>query len=72
MERSTLDIGGMSCGHCVKAVQDALAGVDGVQVEGVEIGTARVAYDPAAVSAERIAAAVEEEGYEVRGVRSGG
>lgn len=72
MERTTLTIGGMSCGHCVKAVEGALAGVEGARVERVEVGTATVSYDPAAVKPERLAAAVEEEGYEVLGQRSGG
>jgi copper chaperone len=72
MERSTLTIGGMSCGHCVKAVDGALRGVDGVEVESVEVGTARVAYDPARVQPERIAEAVREEGYDVVDQRSGG
>jgi copper chaperone len=65
METTTLTIGGMSCGHCVKAVEAALGGVEGVRVESVEMGTARVEYDPAAVTPERLAAVVEEEGYEV-------
>lgn len=66
MERLTLDIGGMSCGHCVGAVTRALEGVEGVRVEEVRVGSAAVAYDPATVSVARIAQAVAEEGYEPR------
>src|SRR5918912_549226 len=33
MERMTLKIDGMSCGHCVKAVKSALEGIDGVAVD---------------------------------------
>lgn len=68
MERATLTIGGMSCGHCVAAVDRALRGVDGVAVEGVRVGRAEVAYDPARTAPEAIAAAVREEGYEVTDV----
>lgn len=65
MERITMKIGGMSCGHCVSAVDKALKQIDGVKVESVGIGTATVSYDPSAVSEERIADAVADEGYSV-------
>ena len=65
MERMRLAIEGMSCGHCVSAVKRALAGVDGVDVQEVAIGSARVAYDPARTSAEAIIDAVNDEGYTV-------
>ena len=40
METMTMRIDGMSCGHCVKAVRDALDEVPGVQVQRVDVGTA--------------------------------
>ena len=64
MTEAKLTIRGMSCGHCVKAVQGALSGLEGVSVDNVAIGTARVHYDPAKVTPDRIVDAVEEEGYE--------
>ena len=66
MERVQLTIGGMSCGHCVRAVDQALKGLAGVEVERVEVGAAVVAYDPAIVKPEQIEGTVAEEGYEVR------
>jgi copper chaperone len=63
MERITIGIEGMSCGHCVAAVAGVLRGIDGVQVEEVQIGGATVAYDPARVRPEQLADAIEEEGY---------
>lgn len=63
MEQKTIAIQGMSCGHCVAAVKGALGRLDGVQVQDVKIGEARVAYDPAAVSPDRITQAIAEEGY---------
>lgn len=66
MEQLALQIDGMSCGHCIARVQKALARLDGVHVDRVEIGTARVAYDPERVSPRRIREAVEDAGYEVR------
>jgi copper chaperone CopZ len=67
MERIELTITGMSCGHCVRGVDQALRGLPGVQVEKVEIGKAIVAYDPAAVTPEQIGDAIAEEGYAVSG-----
>jgi len=71
MERTTMQISGMSCGHCVGAVTQALKGLDGVEVEQVTIGSATVAYDPARTSPTQLAEAVEEAGYEVRPVELG-
>ena len=65
MDRMTMKIEGMSCSHCVGQVTKALEGVEGVEVEQVAIGTATVAYDPATASKERIAQAVEDQGYAV-------
>ena len=63
MERMTLKIDGMSCGHCVRAVRSALEGIDGVAVERVDIGSAAVSYDPARARPEAIVDAVADEGY---------
>ena len=67
MDRIKLKIDGMSCGHCVSAVDKALKGVNGVQVEQVAIGSATVSYDPATTSTDRIAQAIADEGYTVAG-----
>ena len=66
MERLEIAIDGMSCGHCVRAVKDALGELDGVRVERVEVGSAAVGYDAAKVAPDAILAAVEEAGYEAR------
>jgi copper chaperone CopZ len=65
MDRITMNIDGMSCGHCIRAVTRALDSVDGVEVEQVDLGTATVRYDPETASPERLAEAVEHEGYRV-------
>lgn len=65
MERVTLRIDGMTCGHCIAQVTKALNQVDGVAVEEVKVGTATVSYDPEAASKDRIAQAIEDQGYEV-------
>jgi copper chaperone len=60
-----LSISGMSCGHCVHHVSEALLGVDGVQEADVDLagGRATVRYDAAATGAAALVAAVEEAGY---------
>ncbi|HYC32966.1 MAG TPA: cation transporter [Gemmatimonadales bacterium] len=63
MQHATLHIEGMSCGHCLNAVNRALSAVPGVEVESVRIGQARVRYDESATSPAAIEAAVSEAGY---------
>lgn len=65
MDQLTMQITGMTCGHCVAAVTRALNGVPGVSIDHVEIGAASVAYDPTETTPADIAKAVEEEGYHV-------
>jgi copper chaperone len=64
MERLTIGIEGMSCGHCVRAVTEALREIEGVEVERVEVGSATVGYDPARVAPDAILAAVDDLGYQ--------
>lgn len=61
----TLTIDGMHCEHCVDVVGDALAGLDGVTVRDVEVGSAQVAYDPTEVADDVLAAALDDAGYEL-------
>ncbi len=63
MQSLELKIEGMSCGHCVRSVQQALEHVDGVTVERAGIGEAKLAYDPQRTRPERILAAVSDEGF---------
>jgi copper chaperone len=63
MERLNLTIEGMTCDHCVRAVKNRLAVTPGVQVEQVEVGTARLLYDPAKTSVDVIEDAIADEGY---------
>jgi copper chaperone CopZ len=63
----TLRISGMSCGHCVRRVSKALAGVPGVDVREVEIGRAVLdAAEPQAVQAA--IAALRQAGYDAEAV----
>jgi copper chaperone len=66
----TLDIKGMSCGHCLNAVNQALGGLAGVRVDAVRIGRAELHFDPSQVTPERITSAVEDAGYDASVVAS--
>jgi copper chaperone CopZ len=63
MQRATLHIEGMSCGHCLNAVNRALAALPGVEIESVQIGRAEVRYDERTTSPKRLEAAVTNAGY---------
>ena len=67
MDRMTMQIEGMSCMHCVKAVREALGELPGVEVERVEVGSATVAYDPARTPKRELLEAVRDAGYEPAG-----
>ena len=58
-----LKIDGMHCAACVRRVTAALNEVGGVQVENVEVGSARIRYTPEAVSLEAILNAVNQIGF---------
>ena len=66
METIKLAITGMTCGHCVSSVRQALESVPGVQVENVRIGAAELRVDTAGKSTatEAVLAAVQDAGYE--------
>jgi copper chaperone len=59
----TLSIEGMHCGACVRRVTDALQKVDGVEVDSVEVGSAKLAFNPEETTADQIAAAVNRIGF---------
>jgi copper chaperone len=59
----TLHIEGMSCGHCLNAVNRALADVPGVKIDSVQMGRAELDYDDRTTSASQIEAAVSDAGY---------
>ncbi len=70
MANQTLDINveGMSCPHCVRAVTNAVSAVAGVgKVEvSLEKKRATVEFDPSRASLQSITKAIEDEGYSVR------
>lgn len=67
MKNVTLNVQGMSCGHCVKSVEGSvgqLAGVDLVTVK-LDVGQVDVTFDDSQVSLDTIKATIEDQGYGV-------
>lgn len=63
MQHATLHIEGMSCGHCLNAVNRALRGIPGVEVESVQMGRAELRYDEHTTTPGALKAAVADAGY---------
>lgn len=63
MRQATLDIEGMSCGHCLNAVNRALAAIPGVRIDAIRIGRADVSYDESTAGPSQLETAVTEAGY---------
>lgn len=67
MEKTTLTVHGMSCGHCVKAIEGSvgeMAGVSEVKVD-LNAGKVEVAYNTAEVSLDKIKETIDDQGYDV-------
>lgn len=62
-----LTVAGVDCPHCAAQVRKELEGLNGVV--GVEVDlpaqTARVTFDPALVSREKVAAVIEDAGFDI-------
>ena len=63
MQDFTIKIDGMHCNSCVNRVTKALEKVDGVTVNTVVIGLARVSYDPEKTAPHHLLAAVNNIGF---------
>ena len=64
---TTIGVEGMTCGHCVNAVQTEVGKLEGVTDVQVDLPTGRVTIvSDREPTAEELQAAVTEAGYEVR------
>lgn len=66
MNTTNLQIEGMSCGHCVRAVTQAIQGVPGVSAVQVDLDSkqAKIEHE-GSLDLDAVRAAVVEEGFEV-------
>ncbi|WP_090940625.1 heavy-metal-associated domain-containing protein [Nonomuraea jiangxiensis] len=66
MNTATYTVKGMTCGHCVSSVKEEVGEVAGVTKVEVDLATGLLTVDSdGPIDPARIAAAVEEAGYEV-------
>ncbi len=67
MKQMNMIVEGMSCGHCVNAVANALTALSGIAEVSVDLPlkTVTVDFDEDMVTLEMMKKAIEEEGYEV-------
>ena len=67
MEKTTLQVSGMTCGHCEKAVKTALLNVEGVSEVSVSLkdGKVEVGHDGSKAPLGKLKEAVEDQGYDV-------
>ena len=63
MRHVVLQVEGMSCGHCLHAVNRALAGVTGVIIRSVTLGQAEVDLEVPGPSPDQVTAVLTEAGY---------
>lgn len=67
MQNATLNVQGMSCGHCVSSVEKSVGALNGVEQVNVNLadGLVDVAFNEAQVSLEQIKETIDDQGYEV-------
>lgn len=67
MENVNLNVSGMSCGHCVKAVEGSVGKLEGVSEVKVHLedGKVNVAFNPEKVSLDKIKETIDDQGYNV-------
>ncbi|MEB3102318.1 copper chaperone CopZ [Ferviditalea candida] len=66
MRNVTLQVEGMSCGHCVKAVEGAMKEIGASGKVDLAAKTVAVEYDESKITLEQIKEAIEDQGYEVK------
>jgi copper chaperone len=69
MEKLSFKVDGMTCGGCVKSIQNALNEQNGINTATADLDNAsvEVEYDSALIAAAAIKAAIETAGFDVVG-----
>ena len=67
-EKTTLNVSGMSCGHCVKAVEESVGNLSGVIDVKVNLvsSSVEIAYESDQVNLQQITDTIEDQGYVVQ------
>lgn len=66
--KEILNVQGMSCGHCVKSVEESVGQLEGVNEVNAKLADAQVevSFNKSEVSLDKIKEVIEERGYEVK------
>jgi copper chaperone len=59
----TFEVKDMTCGHCVKAITEAVKATDARAEVRIDLATHRVEIDPGAADALTLAGVIREAGY---------
>jgi copper chaperone len=65
MQQATLKVEGMSCNHCLNAVEGAVKSVGAVGKVNLELKNVTVEYDDTKVNLDTIKEAIVNQGYDV-------
>lgn len=67
MEKISLNVSGMSCGHCVKAIEGSVGELEGVQKVEVHLSECKVdvEFNPSSISEAAIKETIDDQGYDV-------
>ena len=66
-----IEIVGMTCEHCVRAVRNRLSATPGITVKDVKVGSVDLQIDDAKAKMDDIEDAISDEGYTVDTVTAG-
>ncbi|MCK2007618.1 MULTISPECIES: copper chaperone CopZ [Bacillaceae] len=68
MEKMTLNVKGMSCGHCINSIEGNVGELSGVTTVKVNLdsGTVSVVFNPNEVSIDKIKETIDDQGYDVQ------
>lgn len=66
MTKTVINVRGMSCEHCVKAIESALKALPGIEKADVKLKkqTAKVKFDESIVALDTIKEAIRKAGYD--------
>ncbi|MGM0875722.1 MAG: copper chaperone CopZ [Bacillota bacterium] len=68
MQKMTLNVKGMSCGHCINSIEGSLGELSGVTSVKVNLdsGTVSVEFNPNEVTLDKIKDTIDDQGYDVQ------
>lgn len=68
MKNITLNVQGMSCGHCVQSIEGTVGQLEGINQVNVKLNDAQieVTFNESQVSLDIIKETIEDQGYEVK------